>query len=358
MMGRSLPPVPPPSTALVVAPKGPARRAIAQTVRDLGLDVATAADPYEATARFTEAPADVVVASLSGWRRRDLAFLTAVRARAPGAWILLLAPARERALLPTAVRAGADAYLHEPVDLDALRALVARQMSRRADKRPAGPDAALRALCAEVGHAVNNPLQVATLLLEAHAAALDPTVREGLGKELARIRDAVEIVASYGGLTAPRRARVDLKALVTDALAAPARAAGLTEPVTVVGEPLEASVDPELVRAAIRSAALALLGRLASPPAGGAPARLQASVRLRTSKGRRFVEAALRVRGVHLDGPTADAARDAVVEVDERTRVARPGLLLARAVAEAHGGALAVRQTDSGTVLALQFPPI
>ncbi len=354
MMGRSpLPPVPPPSTALVVAPKGPTRRAIVQTVRDLGLDVATASDPYEASARIAEAPTDLVVASLSGWRRRDLAFLTAVRARAPAAWLLLLAPDRERPLLPAALRAGADGYLHEPVDLDALRALVARQLSRRADKRPAGPDAALRALCAEVGHAVNNPLQVATLLLETHATALDPTVREGLAKELSRIRDAVEIVASYGGLTSPRRVRIDLKALVTDALAAPARAARLTEPVTVVGEPLDASVDPDLVRVAVGSAALFLLGRVPEGP----PTRLQAAVRTRSSKGRRFVEVALRARGVHLNGPAADAARDAVVEVDERTRVSRPGLALARAVAEAHGGSLDVRRTEAGTVLGLRFPP-
>ena len=352
-MGRSRPPVPPPFTALVVAHKGPSRRALAQTVRDLGLEVSTASDPYEATARFAEAPADLVIASLAGWRRRDLAFLTAVRGRSPSASILLLVPDRERVLLPAALRTGADGYLPEPVDLDALRALAARQLSRRADRRPAGPDAALRALCAEVGHAVNNPLQVATLLLDAHAAALDPAVREGLARELSRIRDAVEIVASYGGLTPPRRVRIDLKAFVADALAAPARTAHLAEPPTVTGDPLDASLDPDLVRAALETAAGSLLGRLPE----GTPTRLQAVVRTRAVKGKRYVEVAVRVRGVHLDGPAADAAREAVVEVDERTRIARPGLALARAVTEAHGGGLDVRRTEAGTVLGLRFPP-
>jgi hypothetical protein len=96
---------------------------------------------------------------------------------------------------------------------------------------------------------------VATLLLDAHAAALDPAVREGLARELSRIRDAVEIVASYGGLTPPRRVRIDLKAFVADALAAPARTARLAEPPTVTGDPLDASLDPDLVRAALETAA-------------------------------------------------------------------------------------------------------
>lgn len=345
--------MPPPSSALIVAPKGPSRRAVALTMRDLGLSVSTAADPFEATARFAEAPTDLVVADLLGWRRRDLAFLGAVRARAPGAALLLLVGDRERALLPAALRAGADGYLPAPVDLDALRALAARHLARRADRRPAGPDAALRALCAEVGHAVNNPLQVATLLLEAHAAALDPALRDGLARELARIRDAVEIVASYGGLTPPRRVRIDLKPFVAEALAAPARAARLTEPASVTGDPLDAGLDPDLVRAALDTAARSLLARLPE----GTPTRLQAVVRTRTVRGRRFAEVALRVRGVHLDGPTATAARDAVVEIDERTRLSRPGLALARAVAEAHGGGLDVRTTEAGTVLGLRFTP-
>ena len=65
----------------MVLSKGANRTAIVRALRDIGLEVSTASDPFGATAAFAVAPADVVVASLAGWRRRDTAFLTTARRR-------------------------------------------------------------------------------------------------------------------------------------------------------------------------------------------------------------------------------------------------------------------------------------
>src|SRR5688572_2037379 len=53
--------------ALIVMPDGPVRSAVARILRGAGAVVTAASDPFEATARFAEAPADLVIAATAGW---------------------------------------------------------------------------------------------------------------------------------------------------------------------------------------------------------------------------------------------------------------------------------------------------
>ena len=73
--------MPPAATALLIARPGPSRRSAARTLRAMGYGVRTAAEPFEGTARFIEAQADLVLLSLAEFSRRDLAFLRTVRRR-------------------------------------------------------------------------------------------------------------------------------------------------------------------------------------------------------------------------------------------------------------------------------------
>ena len=67
-----------PRRALLLMTKGPNRVAATAVLKQIVEDVAAASDPFDATARFAEEPADLVVASLAGFRAHDLAFLSAV----------------------------------------------------------------------------------------------------------------------------------------------------------------------------------------------------------------------------------------------------------------------------------------
>jgi CheY-like chemotaxis protein len=339
--------------ALVVLEKGPTRAAVVRTLRGLGLAVTAASDPYEATARFAETSPPLVVLSVSGWRRRDLAFLAAVRSRSVSTALLLLVPAERRALAALALESGADAWIPEPVDLRELRAQAARCLRRAglSSSPPAASSAALRRLAAEVGHAINNPLQVLNLLLEDGAGKDRAAFDADLRREAARIRDAVELVTSYGRLGEPARAPTSIGALLDERLESGERAGMWRR----AGKPPRieamAALDADQARAAIDSMLRFAASRSdASPPTVGAVARRVAD------RDRAYAEAAVRVRGVHVAPGEWDDLLRSVLFTDDDTRRAYPGLALPMAVAEAHGGGLRMRETAPGTVLAIRFP--
>jgi DNA-binding response OmpR family regulator len=339
--------------ALVVLEQGPARAAVVRTLQGLGLAVTTASDPYEATALFAETSPPLVVLSVAGWRRRDLAFLSAIRSRSLATALLLLVPPERRALAALALESGADAWLPEPVDLRELRAQAARCLRRAglSSALPATSSASLRRLAAEVGHAINNPLQVLNLLLE-ETGAKDRAARDAdLRREAARIRDAVEFVTSYGRLGEPARAPTSIGALLDERLATGERAGMWRR----AGKPPRieamASLDADQARAAIDAMLRFAASRsdVATPTVGAAARRV-------AERDRAFAEAAVRVRGVHVPAGDWDEVVKSVLFTDENTRRAYPGLALPLAVAEAHGGGLRMRETPPGTVLAIRFP--
>lgn len=337
--------------ALVVMAKGASRAAIVRALEDLSLDVTTASDPYAATVAFALSPADVVVASVAGWRKRDGAFLKMARSRAREAAIVALVPGSDRRLAASMLEAGADAFLAEPVDLDQLTAVVRRALARIQSNDTMDADAAVRSLCADVGHAVNNPLQVASLLLE-DTTAPSQTTRASVAKELARIREVVAQVTAFGRLGPPVVSEVPVARVLEAALTAVARDVPLdSRAAASVDGDLTLRVDEGQATRAIEVAVRFLAARTVTRPV---PLAISTS-----AKEPAFVDLILRVAGVDLSDVDAQAAANSVLDVDERTRTTRPGLAFARAIVRGHGGSIAWRRpvdTARGTAIRLRWP--
>ncbi len=336
-------------------PRGPARLAAVGALRGIDLAVVAAGNAYEGAARFAETPADLVVASLEGWRRRDLAFLTAVRSRSPGTTVVVLTTERRRSLLAGALSSGADAFLLEPIDPRELSALAAGLLARRTPdaESPSDPTVVGR-LAGEVAHAVNNPLQVLGLLLEsepAPGASAPPELVAGVSRELKRIREAVEILTLYARRSPPAKTKASLGVLLAERLDAAAAAGLLRE----VGPPPRPDVDAAIDPVQVRHAVDALLRFLAAR-AADRPVPVRGIARRGRAAGGEQAEAAVRARGVHFPAGEWDDLANSVLLTDDRTRTSYPGLALPRVVAEGHGGALTFRETAPGTVVALRFP--
>jgi DNA-binding response OmpR family regulator len=341
------------ASVLLVMRKGPARDAVARALRAAGGEVAAARDPYEGTARFAESPTRLVVASLDGWRRRDLGFLRAVRARSADTALVLLVPDGGRRLAVAALEAGADSYLLEPADPAEVTAVARRLLSRPAGRAGGAAGEGVARLSGEVAHAVNNPLQVLGLLLEeaGRSKATDAEIVAGMRREVARIRDAVELLTAYAGIETPTTERFSLG----EAMAERIRAAQEEGAVAPVGPPPRPDVEVVADAAQVRRGLDTILRFLAARSAER-PVPLRSAARRVRESGRRRTEAAVRARGVHVPEEDWEGLASSVVLTDDRTRLPYPGLALARAVAEGHGGTFTFRDTGPGTILAMRFP--
>ncbi|HVG93968.1 MAG TPA: hypothetical protein VND21_05940 [Planctomycetota bacterium] len=345
--------------ALIVMPDGPVRSAVARILRGAGAVVTAASDPFEATARFAEAPADLVIAATAGWTRGDLRFLTALRARSPRATVVVLVPSERRRLAAAALEAGADAYLLDPVSLEEVAALARRALAGEVAGGPPDPGD-LPTLAAEVSHATGNPLQVLSLLLEEEGSSSGEVGRARLRAEVVRLREVVEIVGGYGRLGVPRKSPTDLTALVEERMAALSTLGVVPPPRPRAMPPVDApeadaavaTVDAAQVGIALDAMVRFLAARTTLGP--GEPARPPRAKARERSSG--HVEVAVRARGVHVDAAAWDEAVKSVVRLHDRTRAAHPGLAAARSVAEAHGGTLVRRETPRGTVVVLRLP--
>jgi DNA-binding NarL/FixJ family response regulator len=340
-------------TVLLVMRGGGARSLAARVLGRLGA-VRVARDAYEASALFGAEGASLVVASLGRWRRPDLGFVAAVRARDPRVPILLLVPDGARALAIEGLRRGADAYVLEPFDPDELAAIASRLRARAKGTQAAGGSGAgaVARLSGEVAHAVNNPLQVMSLLLEeaAETGAAPASWVERLRGEVERVRAALGVLADYGGLPRPAAVPTDLGALLRDR-AEDAVRRGLVRASEARSPLAYAMADAQQVGRAMDAVLRFLAARSRARPA---------PVRIAVRRGRRpgppRVEAAVLGSGVALGATEVPEALDAVLLTDERTREPYPGLALPRAVAEAHGGSLRLRETERGAVVGLVLP--
>jgi CheY-like chemotaxis protein len=340
--------------------RSPARDEAARVLRRVGR-LAVASDPYEATAHFARAPADLVVADLSGWRRSDLGFVASVRARSRRAGVLLLVPEGGRALAAEALEKGADAYLPKPFDPGELGAAARRLVERAREPRAATREGvSVAALSGEVAHAVNNPLQVLGLLLEEarERGFADEAWLARVQAEADRVRDVVGLLGAYSRLGPPATSSIDLARLLRERVEAAGRA-GLvdategTEGTPVRGAPRApaARADPAQVGPALDAVLRFLAAR--GPER---PVRLRYAVRRPRKGPGDFVEAAVRAEGVHLAPGEWESLRAALVLTDERTRLPYPGLAVPGTVAGAHGGSLRLRETPRGTVVSLRLP--
>ena len=327
--------------ALLVLAPGPARAQAQQVLASAGLRVRCADEPYAAVASFLDAPTHLVVASLRGLRRRDLAFIQTLSSHGPDTRLLFIVPASRRRSGAQALAAGGDAILVEPYHPEELaglaEALLRRQ--RRAPTEAAGIEAAIAALAGEVAHAINNPLQV--LGLAASAPDMPASRRAQLDDGVDRMRAVTEWLSAYGNLRKPRRRRTDLSVLLERALEEGERAGWIKARVEGLGEPAPAEVDAEQIEIALR-ASLALLG-------GTSPERPTPVVGRATRRGRR-ADLALVAPEVPLATLDAPAAAGLLLTEDV-SRVPLPGLALPRAVARGHAGRLRLEAAQPAGVL-------
>ena len=292
----------------------------------MGATVTVASDPFEATARFAEAPADLVVVSLEGWGRKDLRFLSAVRAagrRGPGR--------RAGARRPPATWPGRRSpRVRTPTSASPSTSASSRRSpaasSRRRRGRPRVDDpAGLPHLAAEVGHAVNNPLQVLSLLLE-DSGGRPPTAEGGERDRDLRVRGRPHPRGDGG----PHRLRA--------ALGPRSRTASTSPPPSPRPPPASRRAASSSVVHARSHGGTGDSRRHARPrprrPRPGRPGPRRARPRPRRPVLRAVrpgcaarpagtaapARSALRVRGVHLDAATFAAAARSVLGVDERTR--------------------------------------
>lgn len=339
--------MPTPLSALLVMPSGAARRGARTALERAGFVVRTAPEPYAATLALAEAPADLLVLDLAAFRRRDGAFLRALRRRSPTTRVLLLLPEGARRAALHALEQGADAYVLDPFRAEELCAVARGLLRERLEPQAADP-AALRRLADEVAHAVNNPLQVLSLGLEAGAAgrgAADAGLREPVG----RIRDVVALLSAYGRLPAPVRAPLDLGPLLRGVLEAATKAGQVRVSGPLPAEGARVLADAGQVKQALESVLAALAGRAAALP-------LALSARTRPPDRRRGgAGVQLRLHGLVLPPADLEALPASVLTSHEQTRRALPGLALAAAVARAHGGRLALQAGRAGLVVTLRL---
>lgn len=350
----TVPPPPPTLSALLVMPAGAARRGAKTALESAGLAVRAAPEPYAATLAFAERRADLVVLDLATFRRKDAAFLRAVRRLSPSTRILLLLPEGQRRAAVRALLDGADAYVLDPFHAEELAAVARGLLRERLTGDAADPEA-LRRLAAEVAHAINNPLQVLSLAQEAGpptrgtptpAAPRDPGLRE----PIARIRDVVALLAAFGRLGEVERAPF----LLGEASRAAIDAAVAAGQVRLTGAPPADGptllADPAQVRQALDACLTFLVSR--------AP-RLPLEVSARLLEPRReggAVRVQLLARGLTLRSEEQTAALQAILTSHEQTRLPLPGLALPSRVARLHGGWLRVKAARAGLVVTLSLP--
>jgi len=328
---------------------GPARASAAEALRAAGCRVRGAREPYEGTARFVERASDLVVLSLAGFRRRDTAFLTAVKKRSPSTRILLLVPEGRRAAALEALQAGADAYVLEPFYPVELATVARALLAGRGDEADEETARALGRLAGEVAHAINNPLQILALVGE--SADVSVETRSALGEEVARIQGVMKILGRFGLLRRPQTSREPL---------GPALRASLTSAehagrIQTVGTPPEDG-PPVSVDTSQAAVAFDTLLHLLSARAANQPVAVEARVRVLGREHPHTVEAAVHSSDLSLDEDTLTHLRASVLLNDDDTREVYPGLALAEAVARNHGGRLIARPADDGVILGLRLP--
>lgn len=202
---------------LIVHESAGSRALMAELLSREGIAVEAVESSYRGMSRFVEEPAALVVLGLSGISERELEFVRALKAEAEPPRILVSFPAAARDLAVRALIAGAEGYLPEPFYSGEFVALVRANLLARAGAAPTGPD--LRQTAREVAHAVNNPLQVVSLLL-ADEKVHRRKLTEGVAEQVARIREVVAQLDAFGAVAAAEVRPADPRPLIEQAASA------------------------------------------------------------------------------------------------------------------------------------------
>ncbi|MFV1958400.1 MAG: response regulator [Planctomycetota bacterium] len=351
--------------ALIVASSGPSRRTLRTSLGRAGYVVQTAAEPFSALDRFLSFPADLVVLSLMGFTPRDRGFIRTIRRRAPETRILLLVPEGERRTARAALRAGAHAVLPEPCYPDELQALARTLAPREALGPGMLRDPGLASLALEVQHAINNPLQILSLLGADDGVAPAGVAR--IAPLVLRMKRVTDILGRYGHGISPAFAEIDLGRALARVLAhfQGRKLIDLRSAPSTSGA--SARCDPKLVEGALEAMVDFLVGHATSAGDAGEakPVPFKAAVRRPRSAPvvgsqppptPRFLEIALRGRGIHVPEDEIRAAFGQILLSPESTLRVHHGLKLPYEVARLHGGRLVHRERGGTTILALLLP--
>jgi CheY-like chemotaxis protein len=163
-----------------------------------GLSVEAVESSFDCMARFVEHPADLVVAGLGGMTEAELGLFKTLKKEARRPRILAAFPSSSRDFAVRALEAGADAYVLEPFYPAEIVAAVRAQLGTRT-KEAETQAGSLPHLAREVAHAINNPLQVVSLLLGKDKAT-KKELTEGIADQVDRIQKVVSLLKQFGAI--------------------------------------------------------------------------------------------------------------------------------------------------------------
>jgi DNA-binding NtrC family response regulator len=124
---------------LVVDDDETVRASLRDALTREGVRVSVAADGREAASLMGDDPADLVLTDVRMPGLGGLELLRLLRARAPGADVVLMTAYDDAITAVAAAQEGARAYLAKPLDLPELRSLIDRLLRERGEGRtPAG----------------------------------------------------------------------------------------------------------------------------------------------------------------------------------------------------------------------------
>ncbi|MFQ5844811.1 MAG: response regulator [Planctomycetota bacterium] len=297
-----------------------------------GHEVRSFESGLEAVAHLLREAADLVVVGLSGVRAEELDLVRTLRSERPEIALLVTYPSTQRELAVRALEEGADAHLVEPFYPAELRRVVQGQLRPHAPAPTPAPEEPreLPPLVRELAHAVNNPLQVISLLLDDKRMAKKRLV-EKVRAEVERIQSVVGHLADYGELQSMEVVALDPAPLVQQAVK-------------------RAGENGEAFRFTPRKLPRVLADRRALPAALGGvldavgrrneeetPYDVEVQARADTVAFRLSVPRAL------FEGEKTSELSDALFVV-RADRSVLPGLALSRSLLEAQGGSLTVRE--------------
>lgn len=323
---------------LIVHGSGATRALMTELLTREGVSVEAVESTYRAMARFLDEPAQLLVLGLNGLREAELDLVRTLKQDRAAPKVIVSFPAALRDLAVRAVEAGADAYLLEPFYASEFTRLALTGLARPAPEAPP-PSADLAQLAGEMAHAINNPLQILSLLL-ADPKMPKRKLTQKVSEELERIREVVRHLGAYGaGATAPPR-RLDLRAVAMEA------AEGFAGAVRVQpGPAMEAMGDEAALLAAMRSLFGALLLR------AGPEGSLLAAVAVEGPAAAVTVEAPT----ASFAGETLARLRESVFVVRE-DRTVLPGLAPAHALLLRQSGSLEVTPVGETARFSLRLP--
>ena len=296
-----------------------------------GCVVETAQNSFDCVARFVEKPADLVLVGLESLRKSELDMLRTLAKEDPRPRILVTFPMALREFAVKALAAGADGYLLEPFYAEEFVCLARAHLgSATAPSRTVD----LPLLAREVAHAVNNPLQVVSLLLGDEKTPKKKLV-EQVGAEIERVRDVVQLLERYGSVKAAETAGADIVPLVERAAAGRVRLK-----LEVTGKP-RGRIDEQLFSGALHALFDAIGARY---------------------RGRKHLEATLADAKLTVSVPRDAFAGEDLGQLDRAVFVVRddrtvvPGLALVHAHLDPQGGSFEVEPSGETLTFVVTVP--